>query len=240
MSGPADDAGRGGQPWDGEAWTEDDERRYQQRRAQERAAARRRLRHGFIFTLLVLVVLGTGTTAAGVYQGWWEWPPWQGGDEPDPVRTVLACPTPEVTAAPVADVTLTVLNSTSRAGLAGATAEQLAERGFTIGAVANDAGAPVAGTAAVRHGPDGLLAARTVAAHVPQAQLVEDARAGTAVELSLGESFEGLRPAEEAAALLEPQPAPSPPGCVPLEGGAPGTAPTAAPTAADTTPAPTE
>jgi hypothetical protein len=235
VSGPVDDERRGAdEPWDEDTWTEADERRYQQRRAEERAAARRRVRHGVVFTLLVLVVLGAGTTAAGVYQGWWEWPPWEGLDEPAPVRTVVACPTPEVTAAPVADVTLTVLNSTSRTGLAGDTAAQLTERGFTVGAIGNDPGGPISGTAVVRHGPEGLLAARTVAAHVPGAELMDDGRAGAAVELSLGESFEGLGPPEEAAALLEPEPAPSPPGCVPLSPET--TAPT---TPAATTPPPT-
>ena len=237
MTVPGDD-GRGtpDEPWDDDAWTEADERRYQQRRAEERAAVRRRWRHGVIFTLLVLVVLGAGTVAAGVYRGWWEWPPWSEWGTPEPARTVVACPTPEVTAAPVADVTLTVLNSTSRTGLAGSTAALLAERGFTVGAVANDTGAPIAGTAVVRHGPEGLLAARTVAAHVPAAQLVDDGRAGTAVELSLGETFEGLRPVEEAAALVAPQPAPSPVGCVAPEPVPPATSPPVATTAP---PAPT-
>lgn len=203
-------------PWQ-DAWTEADERRYQQRRAEERAAARRRRRQAAVFALLVLLVVGAGTTAAGVYQGWWQWPPWSGRSEPEPVRTVVLCPTPEITAAPVAEVVLTVLNSTSRTGLAAETAAALTERGFTVGAIGNDPGDPVSGTAVVRHGPQGLAAATTVAAHVPDAQLVDDGREGTAVELSLGEAFAGLRAPEEAAPLMEPQAAPSPPGCVPPE-----------------------
>lgn len=221
--------------WGEEGWTEADERRYQARRAEERAAARRRRRHGAVFVLLVLLVLGAGTTAAGVYQGWWEWPPWSGRDAPEPVRTVVVCPTPEVTAAPVADVTVTVLNSTSRTGLAGDTAEALAALGFTVADIGNDQGPPISGTAVVRHGPDGLLAARTVAAYVPDAQLVADEREGAAVELSLGEAFAGLRSAEEAAPLLEPVPAPSPPGCVQPS---PAPAPTATGTALSPRPSP--
>ena len=214
MTAPDDgDTGTPDDAW-GHGWSEADERRYQERRAEERAAVRRRWRHGIVFTLLVLAVLAAGTTAAGVYRGWWEWPPWSEWGAPEPARTVVACPTPETTAAPAAEVTLTVLNSTSRTGLAGSTAEQLTARGFTVGAVGNDSGAPIAGTAVVRHGPEGLLAARTVAAHVPGAQLVDDARAGAVVELSLGETFEALRPPEEAATLLAPEPVPSPAGCV--------------------------
>src|SRR5690349_22333002 len=116
--------------WDDEPWTEEDERRYQERRAHELSSRHRRRRQAAVFAVLVVLVLGTGTTAAGVYQGWWHWPPW--GGEPAPVRTVVACSTPEVTAAAVAEVTLTVLNSTDRAGLAGATAEELTARGFAV------------------------------------------------------------------------------------------------------------
>jgi hypothetical protein len=43
--------------------------------------------------------------------------------------------------------------------------------------------------------------------------LQDDGRAGTAVELSLGEAFAGLRPAEVAAAALAPAPVASPAGC---------------------------
>lgn len=207
-----------GDVWDDEpdaaTWTDDDERRYQERRAVERRAARRRRLQTSFFVLLVLLVLGTGTTAAGVYQGWWEWPPWQGDDTPTPVRTVVVCPTPQITAAPAEQVTLTVLNSTDRNGLAAQTAEQLQARGFTVGSVGNDAAGPIEGSAVVRHGPEGLLAARTVAAQVDGAQLVDDGRAGTAVELSLGAAFGGLRAPEEAAALTQPAPVESPAGCV--------------------------
>jgi hypothetical protein len=199
--------------WDDEPWTDEDERRYQERRARELSSRHRRRRQAAVFAVLVLLVLGTGTTAAGVYSGWWEWPPWQG--EPAPVRTVVACPTPEVTAAAVADVALTVLNSTDRAGLAGATAAELTARGFTVGGVGNDpAPEPLPGTAVVRHGPEGLLAARTVAAQVDGATLQDDGRAGSAVELSLGQAFAGLRPPEAAAAAVAPAPVASPAGCV--------------------------
>lgn len=197
-------------------WTQEDERRYQERRAAERRAARVRRAQTSFFAVLVLVVLGAGVTAAGVYQGWWAWPPWDGEDGPAaPVAaaTSTACPTPEVTAAPVADVVLAVLNGTRRPGLAAATAEALRARGFTVGSIGNDT-SPVEQVALVRHGPAGLPHARTVAAQIDGAELVDDGREGTAVELSLGAGFTGLRPPEEADALTRPAPVESPAGCV--------------------------
>lgn len=242
MNGDGRDEGWDDEPdepaWDDEpAWTDEDERRYQERRRAEMRAARRRRLQATFFALVVLLVLGTGATAAGVYQGWWEWPPWEGRDEPLPTRTVVVCPTPEVTAAPVAEVTLAVLNSTDRAGLAASTAEQLQERGFTVGSIGNDAGGQLDGVAVVRHGPEGLLAARTVAAQVAGAELVDDGRAGTAVELSLGAGFTGLRPPEEAAAAAGPAPVESPAGCVVPTPATTGTTPPAS--TPPTTPAPT-
>jgi len=227
---------------DGESWTAEDERRYQERRTAERRSVRRRRAQAGFFTVVVLLVLGAGTAAAGVYQGWWQWPPWSGSGSPDPVRTVVLCPTPEQNSLAAEEVTLAVLNSTNRSGLAGTTAEQLQARGFTVGSVGNDASGPVSGSAVVRHGPEGLLAARTVAAQIDGATLQDDGRAGTAVELAVGEAFTELRPPEVAAEVLRPEPAPSPAGCVspqPAEPTDATPAPTGGTPAPDATPAPT-
>lgn len=208
-------AGGPGVPEDDATWGEEDERRFAERRARERGTRLRHLRHAVVFTLIVLLVLGTGVAAAGVYQGWWGWPPW-GEEQPAPTATTTPCPTPQATAAAVTDVTVAVLNSTDRTGLAAAVAAELTARGFVVAAVANDpAPEPVPGAAVVRHGPEGVLAARTVAAHVDGAELVDDGRAGPAVELSLGEAYAALRPPEAAAALLTPAPVESPAGCIP-------------------------
>jgi hypothetical protein len=197
---------------DDDTWDEEDERRYQERRSRDRKAKWRARRQAAVFVVIVLLVLGAGTTAAGVYQGWWDWPPWAEPAEPVPIAT--PCPTPHVTAAPVGDVTVTVLNSTQRSGLAKAVAAELTARGFVVPAVGNDpAPQPVPGAAVVRFGPEGLLAARTVAAHVDGAELADDGRAGAAVELSLGEAYTTLRPPDVAAALVAPAPVTAPPGC---------------------------
>lgn len=253
MPGRDDEDTRGDEPWDdgytggypGAAagydddennppWTETDERRYQARRHEELKRVRRRRRQAASFTVLVLLVMGIGVGAAGVYQGWWEWP---FGDEPAaaPTSTASACPTPEVTAAAPADTTVVVLNGTGRIGLAGGTSEQLEARGFVIESIGNTE-APVTEVAQVRHGPDGVLQARTVAAQIDGAVLVDDGRAGSTVELALGDPFTALRPPEAVAPLVAPVPVESPAGCVPVT--TPSEAPTAeppAPTAAPTT-----
>jgi hypothetical protein len=111
---------------------------------------------------------------------------------------------------------VTVLNSTRQRGLAAQTAAELEKRGFTIAKIGNDRErGSVSGPALVRHGPAGLLPARTVAAQVDGAELAPDDRKGEAVELALGEAFSGLRDAAEAVGLLEPAPVASPPSCQP-------------------------
>lgn len=228
---PRDDRdGRGIEPWaadDGrgrypdhvldldEDWTEEDERRYQERRLQERKRVSRRRRQSAAFAVLVLAVMGVGLTAAGVYQGWWNWPVVGAeGDAASP--TAQPCPTPTVTAAAPAEVSVRVLNSTDRSGLAGAVAAELQARGFTVSYIGNDADdVTVAEAAAVRHGPEGLMAARTAAAQIRGAVLVDDGRPGAEVEVSLGDGFVDMLPPPEAAALLAPAPVESPAGCVP-------------------------
>lgn len=217
-------------------WTEDDERRYQARRQLERRAARRRRRQAASFAVVVLIVLGLGVTAAGVYSGWWEWP--LGRDDTGTETVGEPCPSPTVTAAAAEDVTLRVLNSTDRRGLAGAVAAELRERGFDVSQVANDAAdVTVEESAQVRHGPEALLAARTVAAQIPGAVLVDDGREGFVVDLSLGTAYQNLASVDEAAALTTPVPGPSPAGCVSVVPTTPGTV-TDSPTGTGTATAP--
>lgn len=198
---------------DDDAWTEEDERRYQQRIAGEQATRQRRRRHTVVLLLVLLVVMLTGVYAAGLYQQWWQWPPFSGDEAAS--ETVQPCPTAVVTAAPPEQVQLVVLNSTDRAGLAGGVAGELQARAFVVTEIGNDPGEePLPDAAVVRHGPEGLPFATTVAAHVDGATLVDDGRAGTAVELSLGEAYTALRTPEAVAALLVPQVPPSPAGCV--------------------------
>jgi len=177
----------------------------------ERLAARRRtrlVRQRIVFALVVLVVLGAGTAGALSYTGRWNpGKPVASAPAPSPSCSVAA-PPPLL---PPAQVSVSVLNGTTRRGLAGTVAAELRTRGFVVTRTANadTAAGPV--TASVRY-PVALLAqARTAAARVPGAQLAEDP-ALTGVEVVLGDGYAQLL-AEDALVAPDP-PAPAPaPGC---------------------------
>ncbi|NMA77623.1 MAG: LytR C-terminal domain-containing protein [Actinomycetales bacterium] len=119
---------------------------------------------------------------------------------PQPVE--IACPEPGAVPLPPGDVTVTVLNGTSRSGLAGSVSEDLAGRGFVLESPGNTRGA--SGPATIVHGPGGYLAAQSVRAQVQEAQLrLEEDREGAAVDLLLGDGFTGLEEESAAAAALE-------------------------------------
>jgi len=108
-------------------------------------------------------------------------------------------------AAPVApaarQITVNVYNATPRHGLAASTADQLKQRGFTIGKVTNDPlKADLPGAAQIRGSAAAIL--RVVAAEVAGAQITRDARADSSVDLVLGAAFAALAtPAQVSAAL---------------------------------------
>lgn len=192
-------------------WTEDDERRYQARREHERRVAMRRRRQTTAFAVIVVIVLGIGVGAAGYTLGWWSLP----SSDSQADDTAQACPDATPTAALPNQVTVVVLNSTARPGLAGDVARELQSRGFTVRDIGNDDTGEVPEAAQVRHGPEGLLSARTVAAHVTGAVLVDDGRGGAVVDLSLGAGFAELTAPDAAAALTAPVAPEGSPDCTP-------------------------
>lgn len=203
--------------------------------AREADEARRRVRvrrlQGAFFAFVVLAVVAIGTAAGAYYYGLWEWPT----DEAT-VTAPVPCPTPTPIAAPIASVVVNVYNSTDRAGLAGGVAQVLTERGFTVEAVDNDpTDVEVSEAAQVRHGPEGVLAARTVAAQVAGSVLVDDARTGAVVDVALGAGYQQLRSPTEAEQLVQPAAVPSPSGCVTSPATTPATPPTVTPTPSDGT-----
>jgi len=136
-----------------------------------------------------------------------------GTAEPTPCVTVTVVPADTLPAA--SDVTTNVYNSTDRTGLAAATGEELKSRGFVVGTVANDPlGKTITGVAEIRHGPKGLDAAELMTFYLPGARLVDDGRTDATIDTVLGQGFMDVAPqAEVDAALAEPSPSPSPPGC---------------------------
>jgi hypothetical protein len=172
---------------------------------------RRRSRLPLLLAGLAVVVLAAA--------GWW-W--WTGREDP----TVQAqptkhhscpAPTPLPKAVAVRLIHVNVYNATDRRGLATEVAVTLRHRGFHVGAVDNDPlHRTVSGVAEVRTGPHGTGSARTVAAQVgatPGVAVVPDSRAGTGVDLVIGNAFRSLRFPAAAAAALSPSPQPSPSTC---------------------------
>ena len=153
---------------------------------------RRRRRQRITMAVIVVLVIVAGLIAAGLYLGVLGVPakslPVAVG--PVPCSTVSAPP-----ALAPRRIKVNVYNATGRAGLAANTAGQLRRRGFVIGSVANDPGrAKVVGTAEVRYGARGAVAAHVVAAQVAGARLVPDRRLAPTVDLVIGPQFTGLAP----------------------------------------------
>jgi hypothetical protein len=114
------------------------------------------------------------------------------------------CPTDDFTAGgakPIApgQITVNVLNATTRAGLAADTAKNVKARGFVVGNVANDpAKKKINGPAEIRFGPNGKEGAQAVVKLVDGAAPVQDTRADASVDLVLGNGFKELTPAPTA------------------------------------------
>ena len=86
---------------------------------------------------------------------------------------------------------VTVLNGTTRAGLARSVATQLRSRGFKISTISNDTVDTVTVTQ-VRYGPKLATAAKLVQLYLPGSRLVPDTGKATSVTVSLGSSYHRL------------------------------------------------
>jgi hypothetical protein len=102
------------------------------------------------------------------------------------------------------EVSVNVYNTTYKTGLAKTVADQLATRGFRIKEVSNDPQRTLQlGTAIIRYGEEGDLAATLLKGHIPGAQLVKDSRAGAGVDLVLGNAYTALVPLAQVPPLPE-------------------------------------
>lgn len=112
-----------------------------------------------------------------------------------------------------AAVTVNVYNATTKAGLAGRTAEELKKRGFTIGKVGNapaELDKKVPGTAQVIAGPGGAGAATLLVSQIAGATATADARTDASVDFVVGDSYNALLDETQAAAALALATKPSP------------------------------
>lgn len=100
------------------------------------------------------------------------------------------------------EVKVNVYNTTYKTGLAKTVADAVAARGFKVKEVSNDPLRTMQlGTAVIRYGEDGDLAAALLAGHVPDAQLVKDDRLGAVLDLVIGNAFTELTPTADVPPL---------------------------------------
>jgi LCP family protein required for cell wall assembly len=123
---------------------------------------------------------------------------------PDDAATPEAPADPDALTVAPSDVTLDVLNATTTAGLAREVGDQLTAQGFGVGRVDNDPATVT--TSVVRHGPDSVDQARTVAAAIPGAKLkLSDVAGRDGVQLVIGPNFTEVAAVEmPAAGAAEP------------------------------------
>jgi len=167
------------------------------------AAARPRGRRQ---TVVFLAGLGTllvaGMLAFGVFQGAVSWP---FGGTPS-TRAPSACATPTDAVQGAAATKVRVLNASDRRGLALTTIRELQKRGFTVPEPPGNDTSPTKpqGAAVIRHGPSGMLAARTIATQVKGAVAYQaDERLGSDVDLVLGQPFALVERAAGLAVLKQ-------------------------------------
>jgi hypothetical protein len=127
--------------------------------------------------------------------------------EPVPAPEPAAAGGEALTVAP-AQVSVNVLNGTGTTGLAATVAEALRAQGFVVGTVGNEPG--TVNESVVRHGPNVLEQARTVAAAVPGAVLQPSDAIGDTVQLVLGPGFANVVPVVVGAPVVEAAPATTP------------------------------
>ncbi|MER6688973.1 LytR C-terminal domain-containing protein [Streptomyces minutiscleroticus] len=188
-----------------------------------RTHKRRRVVLALIASVAVLGLVGWGTVQLiGVFSG---------GDKARAVGAAKKC-TPAPSASPTTartllepkQITVNVLNATTRSGLAKDTADELKKRGFRIGEVGNatkEYDKKVAGTGVVLGAKDAANAALPVlGTQLTGAELKTDSRGKPAeVDLIIGDEFKKLaekRDADKALTTLaaaEPKPSRTPGNC---------------------------
>ena len=90
-------------------------------------------------------------------------------------------------------ISLPVLNATDRNGFAAAAANSLAALGFRISSTGNAPAGTDSKITVVRYGPDRADSAKTLAAAVPGAKLVQVAGLGNRLQLIVGENYHGVQ-----------------------------------------------
>lgn len=175
-------------------------------------------RQAVVFGLLIATLALAGVGALAILSGAVSAPFDRPIASPSSTDTALltsaACLPKNTRPVAYSKVTVNVYNASDRSGIARATADALAQRGFAVHTVGNstvDVAAP-----RIVYGAKGLAQAYTLAAHVPDARLVLDTRKDAGVDLVLGTAYTSLTPVKEVG--LSPKKAmASVGGCVALK-----------------------
>lgn len=188
--------------------------------ARRRAERRRRVqqRQTVIFGGLISALLIIALIAAAVWSGMLPAPFARDfSTAPGDTDQSIPCPPADATTVPLSEITVNVLNGTNVSGLAASTASALVTTGVVVNREGNFAGG-YAGTAQIFAGSLGLTAAYTLAAMLPEAEVVLDTTNTTeTVDLVLGTEFTALAPADQISPV-EPGTAITPPaGCTEVE-----------------------
>ncbi|WP_022918327.1 LytR C-terminal domain-containing protein [Ruania albidiflava] len=195
----------------------------QQSRARARAARRRHLqqRQTVIFGTLIAAMLVVGLASGAMWVGILPSPFSVPINSPEPTASeaTVPCPPEDATFVALEDITVNVLNGTSRVGLAASTSDALTNHGVTVAEQSNSE-APYAGTVEIVTGADGLPAAFTIAELFDNATIQTDSRGGATLDVVLGANFEALRSSDEIS--IDPEaPIPAATDCTPLSTASP-------------------
>lgn len=182
-----------------------------------REARRRHLqqRQTVIFGSLIAALLVIGLAAGSMWAGILPTPvdiPIKSPEAEDDAAP--PCPPPDTPPVPFNEISANVYNGTNRSGLAAGTAAGLAEQGVSI-AQEENAPAGYDGVARIITGPTGVASAYTVAALFPEARVELDGRTEDIVDVTVGDDFDGLLPAESVE-LDDEAPLEQPAGCEPV------------------------
>lgn len=176
-------------------------------------------RQAVVFGVLLAGLAVVGVGAAAVYTDTLDLGAFDRGfSSPAPTSTAtdpVVCPPAGALPVGYDQITVTVLNGSGAAGIAGQTAEDLGARGFVIAGTGNST-SQLDGTVRISFGVNGIAAAYTLAAQFTEPVLTLIAREDATVDVTVGKAYLGLVAAE--AITLDPAVAlTGPEGCKPVE-----------------------